>query len=50
MDFTTINNKAYQEQLTLRYNLFLADKTAGIITFLIIMLICFINYLRFIGG
>lgn len=49
-EFTTINNRAYQEQLELRYNCYLTSKIANATTFLIILLVCFINYLRVIGG
>lgn len=51
MDFTTIRAKrAYNEHLQLRYDLFMANRLANIITFMIICMICLIEYLRFIGG
>lgn len=50
MDFTTINAKrAYNEHLQLRYNLFMANRLANVIVFMIICMICLIEYLRFIG-
>lgn len=48
MDFNTYNNLKYQEQLELRYNLFLANKVQQITTILIIAAVIVIDCLRVI--
>lgn len=51
MDFTTIRGKrAYNEHLQLRYDLAVMNRMANIITFMMISLVCFIEYLRFMGN
>lgn len=51
MDFTTIRAKrAYNEHLQLRYDLAVMNRMANIITFMMISLVCFIEYLRFMGN
>lgn len=49
-DIIAINKAAYEQQLILRHNLYLTTKISNIIVFSLITIICFINYLRVIGG
>lgn len=46
MSFFEYNNKKYNEQLELRYNLFLATKIQQVITFFIIAAVIVIDCLR----
>lgn len=50
MEFTNYNNIKYQEQLELRYNLFLANRIHNIIIALIIAAVLTIDWLRVING
>lgn len=46
MNFTNYNNIKYQEQLELRYNLFLANRIHNIIIMLIIAAVIIIDFVR----